>query len=93
MMKRYKQLGAAVTAAFIIVWTLASCAGGVGNGAKGENTANGGAAGTAAGAAAGTETGSAAGAELEMPAGTVKSHLKRGKDKMADYLRQNGYDR
>ena len=29
----------------------------------------------------------------KMPAGTVKSHLKRGKDKMADYLRQNGYDR
>lgn len=24
---------------------------------------------------------------------TVKSHLKRGKDKMANYLRQNGYDR
>ena len=24
---------------------------------------------------------------------TVKSHLKRGKDKMADYLKQNGYDR
>lgn len=71
MMKRYKQLGAAVTAAFIIVWTLASCAGGVGNGAKGENTANGGAAGTAAGAAAGTETGTAAGTDLEMPAGTV----------------------
>jgi RNA polymerase sigma-70 factor (ECF subfamily) len=29
----------------------------------------------------------------KMPAGTVKSHLKRGKDKMANYLRQNGYDR
>lgn len=28
-----------------------------------------------------------------MPTGTVKSHLKRGKDKMANYLRQNGYDR
>jgi len=28
-----------------------------------------------------------------MPAGTVKSHLKRGKDKLANYLRQNGYDR
>ena len=28
-----------------------------------------------------------------MPQGTVKSHLKRGKDKMANYLRQNGYDR
>ena len=24
---------------------------------------------------------------------TVKSHLKRGKDKMANYLRENGYDR
>ena len=24
---------------------------------------------------------------------TVKSHLKRGKEKMANYLRQNGYDR
>ena len=29
----------------------------------------------------------------KMPAGTVKSHLKRGKEKMANYLRQNGYDR
>ena len=28
-----------------------------------------------------------------MPTGTVKSHLKRGKEKMAQYLRQNGYDR
>ncbi len=28
-----------------------------------------------------------------MPQGTVKSHLKRGKDKMANYLRKNGYDR
>ncbi len=28
-----------------------------------------------------------------MPVGTVKSHLKRGKDKVANYLRQNGYDR
>lgn len=27
-----------------------------------------------------------------MPVGTVKSHLKRGKDKLANYLRQNGYD-
>ncbi|MBE6287619.1 MAG: RNA polymerase sigma factor [Mediterranea massiliensis] len=27
-----------------------------------------------------------------LPAGTVKSHLKRGKEKMATYLRQNGYD-
>jgi RNA polymerase sigma-70 factor (ECF subfamily) len=24
---------------------------------------------------------------------TVKSHLKRGKDKMANYLKENGYDR
>ena len=28
-----------------------------------------------------------------MPANTVKSHLKRGKDRLADYLRQNGYDK
>lgn len=28
-----------------------------------------------------------------MPANTVKSHLKRGKEKLANYLRQNGYDR
>ena len=28
-----------------------------------------------------------------VPENTVKSHLKRGKDKMANYLRQNGYDR
>ena len=28
-----------------------------------------------------------------IPENTVKSHLKRGKDKMANYLRQNGYDR
>lgn len=27
------------------------------------------------------------------PEGTVKSHLSRGKKKMADYLRQNGYGR
>lgn len=26
------------------------------------------------------------------PAGTVKSHLSRGKEKMAAYLKQNGYD-
>ena len=26
-------------------------------------------------------------------AGTVKSHLSRGKEKLANYLRQNGYDR
>ena len=29
----------------------------------------------------------------KMPTGTVKSHLKRGKDKLANYLRQHGYDR
>ena len=28
-----------------------------------------------------------------MPQNTVKSHLKRGKDKLADYLKTNGYDR
>ena len=28
-----------------------------------------------------------------IPANTVKSHLKRGKDKLAIYLKQNGYDR
>ena len=28
-----------------------------------------------------------------IPENTVKSHLKRGKDKMTNYLRQNGYDR
>lgn len=27
------------------------------------------------------------------PAGTVKSHLSRAKDKMSDYLKRNGYDR
>lgn len=27
-----------------------------------------------------------------MPSGTVKSHLSRGKDKLATFLRQNGYD-
>lgn len=27
------------------------------------------------------------------PAGTVKSHLKRGKDKLSTYLRNNGYER
>ena len=26
-----------------------------------------------------------------IPENTVKSHLKRGKDKMANYLRENGY--
>lgn len=29
----------------------------------------------------------------EMNENTVKSHLKRGKDKMANYLKENGYDR
>ena len=28
-----------------------------------------------------------------MTENTVKSHLKRGKDKMANYLKENGYDR
>ena len=28
-----------------------------------------------------------------IPPNTVKSHLKRGKEKLAEYLRQNGYDR
>ncbi len=28
-----------------------------------------------------------------MPVNTVKSHLKRGKEKLADYLKKNGYDR
>lgn len=27
-----------------------------------------------------------------MPAGTVKSHLSRGKEKLANYLKRNGYD-
>jgi len=30
---------------------------------------------------------------IGIPENTVKSHLRRGKDKMANYLRQNGYDR
>lgn len=29
----------------------------------------------------------------EMPAGTVKSHLSRGKEKLTTYLKKNGYDR
>ncbi len=29
----------------------------------------------------------------QMKEGTVKSHLSRGKDKLANYLKQNGYDR
>ena len=28
-----------------------------------------------------------------MKQGTVKSHLSRGKEKLADYLKHNGYDR
>ncbi|MDE7085546.1 MAG: RNA polymerase sigma factor, partial [Prevotella sp.] len=28
-----------------------------------------------------------------MKSGTVKSHLSRGKEKMATYLKKNGYDR
>lgn len=28
----------------------------------------------------------------QMPQGTVKSHLKRGKDKLTTYLKQNGYE-
>lgn len=28
-----------------------------------------------------------------LPEGTVKSNLSRGKHKMAEYLKQNGYDR
>ena len=28
-----------------------------------------------------------------LPVGTVKSHLKRGKDKLTIYLKQNGYER
>ncbi len=30
---------------------------------------------------------------MGIPAGTVKSHLSRGKNKLATYLKQNGYDR
>lgn len=29
---------------------------------------------------------------MVMPTGTVKSHLSRGKEKLATYLKQNGYD-
>jgi RNA polymerase sigma-70 factor (ECF subfamily) len=29
----------------------------------------------------------------QMKEGTVKSHLSRGKEKLANYLRENGYDR
>jgi RNA polymerase sigma-70 factor (ECF subfamily) len=28
-----------------------------------------------------------------IPANTVKSHLRRGKERLANYLRKNGYDR
>ena len=30
---------------------------------------------------------------MGMPQNTVKSHLKRGKEKLTDYLKANGYDR
>ncbi len=30
---------------------------------------------------------------MQMKEGTVKSHLSRGKEKLANYLKQNGYDR
>lgn len=30
---------------------------------------------------------------MGMPEGTIKSHLSRGKKKMAEYLRKNGYER
>ena len=30
---------------------------------------------------------------MDMPQGTVKSHLSRGKEKLANYLKQNGYER
>ena len=30
---------------------------------------------------------------LNCPQGTVKSHLARAKEKLSDYLKQNGYDR
>ena len=29
----------------------------------------------------------------DMPQGTVKSHLSRGKEKLANYLKENGYER
>jgi RNA polymerase sigma-70 factor (ECF subfamily) len=29
----------------------------------------------------------------EMPQNTIKSHLRRGKDKLTDYFKKNGYDR
>ena len=30
---------------------------------------------------------------MDMPQGTVKSHLSRGKEKLANYLKENGYER
>lgn len=30
---------------------------------------------------------------VNMPVGTVKSHISRGKDKLSNYLKQNGYER
>jgi RNA polymerase sigma-70 factor (ECF subfamily) len=30
---------------------------------------------------------------MDMPVNTVKSHLKRGKEKLTNYLKQNGYER
>ena len=30
---------------------------------------------------------------MELPAGTVKSHLSRGKEKLSTYLKNNGYDK
>ena len=30
---------------------------------------------------------------MEIPTGTVKSHLSRGKEKLAVFLKQNGYGR
>ena len=29
---------------------------------------------------------------LQMPANTVKSHLRRGREKLTTYLKENGYD-
>ena len=29
---------------------------------------------------------------MDMPANTVKSHLRRGKEKLTTYLKNNGYD-
>jgi RNA polymerase sigma-70 factor (ECF subfamily) len=30
---------------------------------------------------------------MGLPQNTVKSHLKRGKEKLTEYLKTNGYDR